>query len=152
VKHLSGIIGVALAIGACSAGLVAVDAWQSKRHSAHEMSSDTGLAIGFGCWLRSCPAVQEAGDYGRVHHEIFAAERSTWWIWDKPDEGRLMIGPNAWRALGVAFWAGLTLSPDTGIKPGDYDRTVRRFLTPRNCVVDSRRRIDVQHWEFRYRC
>jgi hypothetical protein len=75
----------------------------------------------------------------------------SWRISDKPNEGRLKIGPSLAGSFGAAFGRGVTF---TTPPMEEYQETVEDWLasTGRSCsVTDGYLLVDPQ-WEFKYAC
>jgi hypothetical protein len=75
----------------------------------------------------------------------------SWRITDKPNEGRLKIGPSLAGSFGAAFGRTVTF---TALPKTEYQDAVEEWLNSsgRRCnVTDGNLLIDPQ-WEFKYSC
>jgi hypothetical protein len=108
-----------------------------------------------GLVLSGCAGLDAAEEYSDVDHVSYAVDGSTWWIWDKPRESRVMVSPNPGRSMGQGFWSGLTLgAADTEIPKPQYQRVVEAWLarTGRRCAILDGYKLIKPQWEFKYRC
>ena len=96
-------------------------------------------------------AVDVSGQYSSTPVVRYDNEGGSWRISDKPNEGRLKIGPSLAGWFGAAFGRVVTFTP---LPKDEYQETVEGWLssTGRRCTVtDGYLLIDPQ-WEFKYAC
>jgi hypothetical protein len=96
-------------------------------------------------------AVDVSGQYSGTPVVRYDNDGGSWRISDKPNEGRLKIGPSLAGSFGAAFGRVVTFTP---LPKDEYQETVEDWLssTGRRCTVtDGYLLIDPQ-WEFKYAC
>lgn len=100
--------------------------------------------------LTACGNVGYVFDnYGADNRNLFQYQGKTWWIYDRPDLGRMMV--NA--PIGDAAAAGATLGI-AGPQYPSFALAGAAFLasTDRNCAMSEGRELIPQQIEFQYRC
>ena len=106
--------------------------------------------------LCGCAGVNHAQQYQGVEVERFAWDGSTWRIFDKPSEGRLMITPTILRSARAGFFSGLTFGAlDTDIPKPRYQGAVVSWIETSGrsgCTVTDGYEVVRPQWEFTYRC
>lgn len=105
--------------------------------------------------LSSCAgydeAVEVSDQYAGMPVVRYDNAGGSWRITDKPNEGRLKIGPSLAGSFSAAFGRTVTF---TALPRDEYQEAVQDWLssTGRQCTVtDGNLLVDPQ-WEFRYAC
>ena len=96
-------------------------------------------------------AVEVSDQYAGTPIVRYDNAGGSWRISDKPNEGRLKIGPSLAGSFSAAFGRVVTF---TAPPRNEYQRTVEGWLTStgRSCTVtDGYLLVDPQ-WEFKYSC
>lgn len=106
--------------------------------------------------LTGCAGLSAALDYDDVTVHAIEVRGSTWRIFDKPAEGRMMITPTYGRSAANGFLSGLTLgAADTDIPKSEYQVGVEAWLGAtgrRSCTVIDGYKLIRPQWEFKYDC
>ncbi len=105
--------------------------------------------------LAGCAGMDAANEYSGISPVEFSWDGNDWRIFDKPDEGRLMITPSVGNALGTGLIEGLTFgAADRDIPKPRYQKVIMAWWVQNNrtCkITDGYKLISVQ-WEFTYTC
>jgi hypothetical protein len=92
-----------------------------------------------------------SNDYMGLPVVSYTDSSGVWRISDRPDEGRMKIGPNLSRTIAASFGPEVTFVP-----PSRRETAVaaERWLasTGRRCVVGAASPVVNQQWEFQYSC
>ena len=115
-----------------------------------KLSSIAGLLL-----LTGCAGYAAALQYSGTPVVPYMNMADTWRIFDRPQEGRLMITPSYGRAAGAGLLTGLTLgAADTDIPKPEYQTAVEGWLisTGRMCRVTDGYKLIRPQWEFKYSC
>lgn len=103
-----------------------------------------------------CSGFRYANEYRGVDVERFSWDGQTWRIFDKPEEGRLMITPTLLRSARQGFVGGLTLGAfDTDIPKPRYQAAADGWLVNSGrteCEITDGYEVTRPQWEFTYRC
>lgn len=102
-----------------------------------------------------CAGIQYANQYRGIEVERFSWDGQTWRIFDKPDEGRLMITPTLLRSARQGFVGGLFFGAfDTDIPKPRYEAATIGWLleSGRECTVTDGYEVVSPQWEFTYTC
>lgn len=115
------------------------------------------VALSASLMLAGCAGMDAAMQYDGVNPVHFQSppDGDTWRIFDKPNEGRLMVTPTLGEAMGEGFLSGLTLgAADTDIPKPEYQAAVAAWLahTGRHCTILDGYKLIRPQWEFKYRC
>jgi hypothetical protein len=105
--------------------------------------------------LSGCAGMDAVNQYEGIDPPHFQYNGATWRIFDKPNEGKLMITPTIGEAMTEGLWRGLTLGAiDTDMPKSTYQAAVEGWLTytHRKCVVMDGYKLIRPQWEFKYRC
>lgn len=96
-------------------------------------------------------AVEVADEYAGTQVVQYENAGGSWRIYDKPNEGRLKIGPSLAGSFGAAFGNTVTF---VALPKEDYQGTVEGWLasTGRICMVTDGYLLVSPQWEFRYSC
>ena len=100
--------------------------------------------------------------YSSVKPVVFANGGSTWRVYDKPDEGRLMITPTVADSAASGFIGGATLGvagdPITGRSAGipqnGFTAAASAWVKRHgaSCEVTSGHLLVTPQWEYAYAC
>jgi hypothetical protein len=106
--------------------------------------------------IAGCAGIDAAREYDDVQVTSFDANGHPWRIFDKPEEGRLMITPSFGRSAGAGLWRGLTFGAVDGSPPKpEFQSAVEAYLAshrPTKCTVLDGYVLLSPQWEFKYRC
>lgn len=113
--------------------------------------------------LAGCGGMATAiSEYGSVKPVAFAHGGSTWRVYDKPDDGRLMITPTIANSAASGVIGGATLGvagdPLTGRSAGIPQNSFSAAATAwikqhgASCRVTQGEVLVTPQWEFRYTC
>lgn len=95
-------------------------------------------------------------DYSNVLSQEIQHNGRVWHIFDKPQEGRLMITPSVRAAAGAGVATGLTLGliPSPNGKASTFRPAVDAYLSQKsgNCGVTFARILIKPYYEFSYSC
>lgn len=111
-----------------------------------------GLGLLF---LSGCAGVDSAMQYDGINPVSFESGDSTWRIFDKPNEGRVMITPSIAEAAAEGAMTGLTFGGfDSEIPKPVYQAAVAAWLgsTDRHCTITDGYKLIRPQWEFTYQC
>jgi hypothetical protein len=124
-------------------------------------SKRTCIPIGFRTVIATClslsgcagldEAIEVSDEYAGTPVVRYDNASGSWRISDKPNEGRLKIGPSLAGSFGAAFGRTVTF---TALPKNENQETVEDWLTStgRSCTItDGYLLVDPQ-WEFRYSC
>ncbi|MBM1817424.1 hypothetical protein JQW73_21410 [Sulfitobacter pseudonitzschiae] len=110
------------------------------------------------CVISGCTGETEfyTKDYSTVLPQEIQHNGRMWRIFDKPQEGRLMISPSARAAAGAGIATGLTLGliPSPNDKASTFKPAVDAYLSQKseNCGVTFSRLLIKPYYEFSYSC
>ena len=121
------------------------------------MNIKTGIAIASMIVIAGCSGINYAVEnYSGVDVERFEANGQTWRIFDKPEEGRLMITPTLGKAAAVGAAQGATFGlSDGGASPIQYfEAAANLYIKSRDesCKVTSGSLVINPQYEFFYTC
>jgi len=95
-------------------------------------------------------------NYGGVDVQRIQANGESWRIFDKPEEGRLMITPTLGRAASVGAVQGATLGMSDGGKDtmAEFESAADAYVKSRNpdCAVTEGALVITPQYEFFYEC
>lgn len=106
--------------------------------------------------LGGCAGISAAREFRDVEPIHFASGDSTWRVFDKPAENRLMITPTLGRSISIGANNGasnLGLSERDAAK-AEFQAAAADWLAKsgRQCQILSGEDILDPQWEFKYRC
>lgn len=101
-------------------------------------------------FLAGCAGFKEAREYRDATVVRFMDSNDNWRIFDKPDEGRLMITTSLGRAAGL----GLTNPIGGDFPKPEYQSAAAGWLvsTGRQCTITDGYLLVRPQWEFKYSC
>lgn len=107
--------------------------------------------------LTACAGMNYAiENYTGVKPKTFAHDDKTFRVFDKPNEGRLMITPSLGDAAGAGMVQGLTLglSGNMSGPEGKFQKATETYLriTGRKCRITNGALVVQPQWEFFYTC
>ena len=107
--------------------------------------------------LSGCAGINYAiENYSDVDVKQFSYQETTFRIFDKPEENRLMITPNLGDTIGGSAVQGLTLglSGPMGGPEGSFQAVTQAYLDQQGngCKVTNGALVVQPQWEFFYEC
>lgn len=120
------------------------------------MKASLGLMAVTTVLLAGCANYEYLQDeYGQTPMQLFEFRGTTYRLWDKAAQNKIMVGSNLGAAAGDGFIKGLTFGV---VNPAPGEPTLHAVAeayvtsTNRSCEVAPGSLVAEPQWEFRYKC
>lgn len=110
------------------------------------------VAIGGGCANGMNYLIDQ---YGTMPPQIVSTKVDQWWIFDKPNEGKILVQRNPGSAAAQGFTGGLFGNPAAAAAPKPYyQEAAEAFFAQgdRRCRIKDGYLVMEPSWEFTYEC
>jgi hypothetical protein len=96
-----------------------------------------------------------ADSYGTMSPTTVQTSSDSYWVYDKPSEGKILVQRNPLSAAGQGLVGGLLLNPSIAAAPKPYyQQAAEQHLsaTGRQCRIKDGYLVIEPSWEFTYDC